>query len=391
MKKIFFIPVATALMLAICAGCSPAAKKNGGGNSVPVLVAQATLTNVPVKINPPPVGHVMAFSTVSVHSQIQGLISAIHFKEGQEVKKGDPLFSIDPRPTQSVLAQAKADLQRDQAQLEYAKVDFTRQQKLFDQKLISQDQLDTNRASLDALVGTIAADKAAIKSAALNLEFCEITAPVDGVAGSLQSYVGNVVKAPDDTLVTINQIHPIYVQFAVPESLLPQIQKEMTSRALKVSVTYDGMNTSPPQGELTFVDNSVDASTGQIALRATFKNENNALWPGQFVEAQLTLSELTNAVVVPSQAVQDGQNGEFIYVVEQSPTNADIQVVEERPVTVGISYGNHTVIAKGLNADETVVTDGQLKLAPGIKVNTKSSAKMATDSATKLSSPTNTP
>ena len=180
--------------------------------------------------------------------------------------------------------------------------------------------------------GTVAADKAAITNALLNLEFCEIRAPIDGVTGGLQSYAGNVVKAPDDTLVTINQIHPIYVQFGVPEQFLPEIRKEMREHPLKVSVSFENMNGPPPQGELTFIDNTVDPTTGMIQLKATFPNENSALWPGQFVTVTLTLSELTNAVVVPSQAVQTGQNGQFVYVVKSD------QTVEERPVTIGITY-----------------------------------------------------
>ena len=234
--------------------------------------------------------------------------------------------------------------------------------------MISQDELDTNRASLDALTGTVAADKAAITNALLNLDYCQIRAPVDGRTGGLQSYAGNVVKAPDDTLLTINQIHPIYVAFAVPEQYLPEIKREMREKTLKVSVTFQNMDGPPPQGELTFIDNSVDMTTGTIQLRATFPNEDNALWPGQFVKVKLTLSELTNAVVVPSQAVQTGQNGQFIYVVKPDPTNTTSQIVENRPVTIGITYQGETVVEKGLKAGETVVTDGQLRLAPAVKV-----------------------
>jgi membrane fusion protein, multidrug efflux system len=370
MKNSILTPATVALVTALLAdGCS--GKKNNEPAGAPVLAAMAGLTNVPVQIDPPPVGHVMAYSTVTIHSQIQGMISKIHFREGQEVKKGDPLFTIDPRPSQAALNQARANLERDQAQLEYAKINFAREQKLFDQKLISQDELDTNKASLDALLGTVAADQAAITNALLNLEFCHIDAPVDGVTGGLQSYVGNVVKAPDDILLTINQIHPIYVAFAVPEQYLPEIQREMRAKKLKVFASFENMAGSPPQGELTFVDNSVDMTTGTIQLRATFPNEDSALWPGQFVEVELTFSELTNAIVVPSQAVQTGQNGEYVYVVKPD------QTVDERPVTIGITYQGETVVQKGLAAGETVVTDGQLRLAPGVKVTVKSLAQSA--------------
>src|ERR1700690_2237636 len=331
----------------LAGGCSRSTNNDLLGTGAPVLVAQAVETNLPVQIDPPPVGHVMPYSTVTIHSQIQGMISEVHFQEGQEVKRGDLLFTIDPRPSQAALDQARAALERDTAQLAYAKINFAREQKLFDQKLISQDELDTNRASQDALAGTVAADRAAITNALLNLDYCQIRAPIDGRTGSLQAYAGNVVKAPDDTLLTINQIHPIYVEFAVPEQYLPKIKKEMGKKALKVTPAFQTLGGPPPQGELTFVDNSVDMTTGTIQLKATFPNENNALWPGQFVQVTLTLSELTNAIVVPSQAVQTGQNGQFIYVVKPD------QTVEQRSVTIGITHQGETVVQNGLKPGET--------------------------------------
>ena len=372
MKNSTLISTLAVVATMLVNGCSGGAKKGAGGAGAPVLVAQAVETNVPVQIDPPPVGHVMPYSTVTIHSQIQGMISEVHFREGQEVKKGDLLFTIDPRPSQAALDQASAALERDTAQLEYATINFAREQKLFDQKLISQDELDTNRASQDALTGTVAADRAAITNALLNLDYCQIRAPIDGRTGSLQSYEGNVVKAPDDILLTINQIHPIYIAFAVPEQYLPEIERKMREKTLKVSVTFQNMDGPPAQGELTFIDNSVDMTTGTIQLRATFPNEDNTLWPGQFVQVTLTLSELTNVVVVPSQAVQTGQNNQFVYVVKPDPTNTTSQIVENRPVTVGITYQNETVVEKGLQAGEMVVTDGQLRLEPGTKVNIKS-------------------
>ena len=375
MEKYILIPAAVALLAAILAcGCS--GKKPSAPSGAPVLVAKAIATNVPVQIDPPPVGHVTPVSTVTIHSQIGGLISAVHFKEGSEVKSNDLLFTIDPRPTQAALDQARANLERDSGQLEYQKVNFGRDQKLLAAKIISKDQLDTDKSSLDAAIGTTSADRAAITNALLNLEFCEIRAPFDGVTGSVQLHEGDVVKAPDDTLLTINRIHPIYVEFAVPEQYLPEIKKQMRDATLKVLVTFENMTVPPPQGELTFVDNSVDETTGTILLKATFPNEDDALWPGQFVNVTLTLSELTNAVVVPSQAVQVGQSGQFIYVVD-----AD-QTVENRPVETGITFNNKTVVAKGLQAGETVVTDGQLRLAPKMKVTIKSS-----DSASNTNAP----
>jgi multidrug efflux system membrane fusion protein len=372
MKKFILISASMALAAILLNGCSRGAKNEMAG--APVLVAKAVETNVPVQIDPPPVGHVMPVSTVTIHSQIGGIISEVHFQEGQEVKKGDLLFTIDPRPTQAALDQARANLERDSGQLEYQKANYARDQKLLAAKIISQDQFDTDTASRDAAIGTVAADKAAITNALLNLEFCHIRSPIDGKTGSLQAYEGNVVKAPDDVLLTINQIHPIYVQFAVPEQFLPEIQKQMRGRTLKASVTFENMTVPPPQGNLTFVDDAVDQTTGTILLKATFPNEDDALWPGQFVQVTLTLSELTNAVIVPSQAVQVGQNGQFIYVVK-----AD-QTVENRPVKIGIPFGNQMVVQSGLKAGETVVTDGQLRLAPKMKVTVKSSGDSATNS-----------
>jgi multidrug efflux system membrane fusion protein len=378
MKKILF-PSLFALAAAMAAGgCSGGAKQTAG--SVPVLVARAFTTNVPVQIDPPPFGHVMPISTVAVHSQIGGILQKVYFKEGQEVKKGDLLFTIDPRPSQAALESAKAALARDQAQLANAKIQFDREQKLLDQKLVSQDEFDTSKAGYDALTGTTAVDQAAVTNAQLNLEFTEIRAPLDGVTGSLQFHEGNVVKAPDDALVTVNQIHPIYVQFAVPEQFLPEIQKEMRGKTLAVRAAFENM-TTPPQGELTFVDNAVDSTTGTILLKAAFPNTDNALWPGRYVNVTLTLAELTNAIVVPSQAVQTGQTGQFIYVVKADPTNAASQVVEHRPVTTGITYQGETVVQGGLKAGETVVIDGQLRLASGVKVSVKSSGNAATNSA----------
>src|SRR5712671_3365479 len=317
MKKI--ISISLALVAAVLAGGCSRANPKAGVAVAPVLVAVAVKTNVPVRIDPPPVGHVMPYSTVTIRPQVGGIISAVHFKEGQDVKKGDLLFTIDARSMQAALGMARATLARDTAQMENAKIQFAREQKLFDQKLVSQDEFDTSKAALDALTGTVAADASAIANAKLNLEFTEIRAPFDGRTGSLQFHEGNVVKAPDDTLLTINQIHPIYVVFAVAERYLPEIKRQMNGKPLAVTAAYENLDPAgagPPQGELTFIDNAVDMATGTIQLKATFANEDNALWPGQFVQVTLTLSELTDTIVVPSQAVQTGQTGQFVYVVK---------------------------------------------------------------------------
>ena len=362
MKKFILIPPALALAVAVLVGGCSVKKKSGIAEvPVPVLVARSIATNVPVRIDPPPVGHVTAYSAVTIRPQVGGILQQVHFKEGTEVKSNALLFTIDSRPIQAVLA-------RDRAQLKNAEIQFDREQKLFDQRLVSQDEFDTSKAVRDTLAATVRSDE-------LNLAYTEVRAPFDGVTGSLQFHEGSVVKATDDTLLTINRIHPIYVVFSVPEQFLPEIQKQMRGQTLKVSVTYENMTVTPPQGDLTFVDNSVDTTTGQIQLKATFSNEDDALWPGQFVNVTLTLSELKDAVVVPSQALQVGQNGQFVYVV-----NGD-QKVEMRPVKTGVTFNGEAVVKTGLKAGETVVTDGQLRLSPNTKVIIKNVDPVTTTKA----------
>ena len=350
--------------MVLATGCSHK-KTPQGTPPVPVLTAKAIATNIPVLIDPPPVGHVTPILSVTVRPQTGGVISKVHFQEGRNVQAGDLLFTIDPRPMLAALEQAKAALQRDTAQLENAKIQFDGEQKLFDQKLVSQDDYDTSRAACDALAGTVAADGAAVRNAQLNLDYTQIRAPVSGRTGALQFHEGNVVKSPDDVLVTINQIHPIYAEFAVPERYLPEIQRQMHDHTLAVTASFENMEGPPQQGELTFVDNSVDQMTGTIQLRATFPNDLDVLWPGQFVKTELQLDELTNAVAVPTQAVQVGQNGQFSFVV-----NAD-KTVDLRPVKTSVTCRGLMVVTSGVSAGETVVTDGQLRLLPGSKVNEK--------------------
>ena len=335
----------------LAAGCSQNVVATSGA-PVPVLTAKAAEKTMPVRIEPPPVGHVAPIQSVTIRPQIGGLIHSVNFSEGQEVKKGDLLFTIDPRPAQAQLA-------HDQAQLENAQIQFDRQQKLFADKLISQDEFDTSKTARAALVATVQADE-------LNLGYCEIRAPIDGRTGGLQFHEGNVVKAPDDVLLTINQIHPIYAAFAVPERWLPEIQKQMRQRTLTVAATFANLDSESPQGELSFVDNAVDAMTGTILLKATFPNTDGKLWPGQFVQIALELDTLTNAVIVPAQAVQNGQIGQFVFVVRTDKT------VESRPVKTSMTVNGETAITTGVSAGETVVTDGQLRLAPGVAVEDKS-------------------
>ena len=361
------LAVGGAALLEGCSRAPSAEAKQGHAPTrppVPVLVSPAVETNVPVQVRA--IGNVLPYAKVTIRSQITGQLKEVHFREGQAVTTGAPLFTIDPRPAQGALEYAKANLARDVAMLENARIEFNRQTKLFESALISRDEFDKARANREALEGTVQADKAAVNGATLNLEFTSIRSPVDGVTGNLLVYAGNIVKAPDDPMLTINQIHPIFVTFGVAEQFLPMIKTELVEKPLTVEATFQKSDVPPQLGVLTFIDNTVDPTTGMIQLKATFPNQSDVLWPGQFVQVTLTLSEQPHVVVVSSQAIQNSQRGEFVYV-----TKAD-QTVEMRPVVTGITRDGQTVVEKGLQAGEIVVTDGQLRLVPGAKISISS-------------------
>jgi multidrug efflux system membrane fusion protein len=328
-----------------------------------VLIARAVARDVPVEIQA--IGIVQAYSLVSMRSQITGPITEVHFEEGQEVKEGDLLFTIDPRPWEAALNQAQANVQRDEAQMVNARLGFERTSNLFQSKIASQQDYDTAEAAYLGARSTVVADQAAITNAQVSLDYTAIRAPIDGRTGSLSVKKGNVVKSPDDVMVTITQIRPVYVAFAVPEQQLTAIRRRSSEAPLPVKAFAPSETNQPAWGELTFIDNTVDTNTGTIVLKATFANTNQMLWPGQYVKTALTLSNLAQATIVPSQAVQTGQNGEFIFVVKPDET------VEARPVVAGITFGELRVIQSGLKPGETVVTDGQLRLTPGAKVSVK--------------------
>lgn len=355
-----------ALLLASCSRRAPVAgrpESGAGSGPVPVLVARAAARNVPVEVQA--IGTVQAYSAVAVRSQLTGKIAAVHFREGQEVRVGDRLFTLDSRPWRAALNQAQANCKRDEAQLASARLEFERTKSLFDGKIASQQDYDTAEAAYQALEATVLADNAAVSNAQVNLEYTEIRSPIEGRAGNLTIKAGNVVKAPDDILLSITQVHPIYVAFAVPEQSLPAIRREARRRALQVMANAPGDAGEAARGELTFIDNTVDTNTGTILLKATFANANDVLWPGQFVQVSLTLSNLVDATVVPSQAVQAGQDGEFVFVVKADNS------VEARPVETSIAYDGQIVVVSGVKPGDTVVTDGQLRLVPGAKVNIK--------------------
>jgi multidrug efflux system membrane fusion protein len=345
-----------------------------------VRVAPARIEDVPVEIRA--IGNVQAYSTVAIRSQITGPIMQVHFREGQEVKVGDLLFTIDPRPWEALVNQAQANAKRDEANLLSARLEFMRTSNLFVSKIASQDDFDKAEAAFRSLEATVLSDNAAISNAQVSLDYTSIRSPVDGRTGSLAVKAGNVVKAPDDVLVSITQIRPIYVGFAVPERQLPTIRQRAREAALLVKAFAPGETNNIAVGELTFIDNTVDTNTGTIFLKGTFANTNDVLWPGQFVQTSLTVNTLTQATLVPSQAVQIGQNGEYIFVVKPDST------VEVRTnIVTGGSYEGQTVITSGMKPGETIVTDGQLKLTPGAKVAVKAPDAKSSSTNTALATP----
>jgi len=355
--------LATLLMLG---GCGSGPVKSEGMKMefrVPVTVARATVKNVPVQVEA--IGNVEAYSNVSVRTQIAGEIEHAYFTQGQDVKKDQLLFTLDRRPFQATLDQLEANLARDQAQLANARAQAERNNKLFQAGIISKDQYDTIRTTAQAQEATVRADQAAIENAKVNLSYCSIYSPLDGRTGSYQVYPGNIAKVNDTILVVINQIHPIYVTFAVPEQYLAEVKEYQAKGPLAVEAQIPNDSRPPASGQLTFIDNAVDIPTGTIKMRATFQNSDNRLWPGQFVNVVMRLSMNSNVTVVPSQSVQTGQTGKYIFVVKPDLT------AEIRPVTAGETVQGETVIEKGVAPGETVVTDGQLLLAPGSKVEIK--------------------
>jgi membrane fusion protein, multidrug efflux system len=341
---------------------------------VPVLTAQAVEKTVPIQLRA--IGTVEAYSTVSVRSQIDGRIAGIHFQEGQDVKKGDLLVTIDPQPFEAALRQSEANLARDRAQLAQAANDEKRYAYLLAQGVGSREQYDQAHANAQALRATAMADQAAVQSAKINLGYTQIHSPIDGRTGSLMLHPGNLVKANDSgsTIVVINQIRPIYVDFNVPEKDLEEVRRDMNGRQLAVEVRPRGPNveTEPENGTLSFIDNTVNATTGTFELKGLFANKTERLWPGQFVDATLTLSELPDTILVPAQAIQTGQDGSFVFVVAQDMS------AKPRPVIVGDSIEGQTVVKSGLKAGEIVVTDGQLRLFPGAKVKIKTALDQPT-------------
>jgi multidrug efflux system membrane fusion protein len=326
-----------------------------------VGVVKAQAQAVPVLVTA--VGNIDSLRTVSVKSRVDGQVIAVRFKPGDAVKAGDVLFQLDDRTAQAALQQAEAALARDTATLENQKREFARQEQLMGAKITTQQDYDASRTAVAVTTQVLAVDRAAIENAKLNLEYATIRAPIGGRTGKVLIDLGNIVKANDNVfMVSVNQIQPIYVTFSVPQRYLDDIRSRMRGGVLPVTVSSPDTQRQLAQGRLEFVDNSVDPSTGTILLRAVFANENEALWPGQFVNATLVLRTEEDAVVLPPDAIQTGREGAFVYVVTAENT------VQYRVVTVDRIVAGAAVISKGVAAGETVVTDGQLNLVDGSKV-----------------------
>jgi multidrug efflux system membrane fusion protein len=351
------------LIIALLAsGCS--SKKAVSIPPVPVTVAQAMLQPEPLSLNA--IGSVEPIETVSVKAQVGGVINKVSFLEGQEVRAGQDLFQIDPRPFQTALDSALAQLARDKSQAANARTQATRYADLVKKDYVTQEQYDSVRTQADMLRSTVQVDEAAVAQARLNLDYATIKAPISGRTGSLLVKRGNVVRANDATLVVINQINPIRVSFSIPGDQLPQVQKYAARGKLAVHVQSSrNGGGSEVKGYLTFLDNTVDPQTGTVTLKAECPNQANSLWPGQFVDTELVLTIEAAVLTVPAGAVITGQEGTFVFIVGRDKT------VRKQAVKINRTLDSIMIIDKGLKAGDTVVTDGQMRLLPGAPVQIK--------------------
>jgi len=371
-------PVALAAFLsaAACSGgeaiqATPPSGRGGGGGQnaqVPVTVAKAVHKSMPITIQG--IGTVIAASTVSVHAQITGEMTSVNFKEGEDVEKGQVLVTLDRRPFEAALQQAQATLEKDTAQAANARAQAARYQDLLERGIATREQVDTMRTQAAALDATVAADRANVETAKVQLTYATIIAPMSGRTGLLQVHPGNLVRAQDtQTIVTINKVTPVYVSFSVPEGQLPALKRFIAAQGtLPASAIAPTDSGSPSTGRINFIDNAVDSTTGTIKVKGTFPNDDRRLWPGQFVNVTVTLTSDPNAIVVPTPAVQTGQQGTFVFVVQPD------QTVDLRPVTVARIAGDDTVVQAGVAAGDTVVTDGHLRLVPGSRISVKNSS-----------------
>ncbi len=332
---------------------------------VPVTAAKAVVKDMPVELRE--IGTIEGYRSVPIYAQITGQLVKIHFKEGQDVKKGQPLFTIDPTQYQAKVRQAEARLAQDTAQMKFSIDEAKRYKYLYDKGAVALSDYENKQSIADAQGSLVLADKAQVQDARLDLAHCFISAPFDGRMGAYAVFEGRMIKDVDTQLATVNQITPVYATFSVPEKNLPDIRKYSAAGKLKTRAIIAGYTGQAPEGELTFMDNTVNTQTGMILLKATFPNADRFLWPGQFVNVILTLSTEKDAVVVPERAIQLSQTGKYAFVVKTGNT------VEYRVVTTDRTVDGLTVVRKGISAGETVVTDGHFKLRDGFPVEIRDS------------------
>jgi membrane fusion protein, multidrug efflux system len=343
--------------------------------SVPVVVAQVERKPMPVRIDV--IGIVQPIATVGVRSRIDGQISAVNIKDGQEVKAGDVLIQMDDRAIAAQLKQAQAMVVRDRANLANAQREIARYKPLNDKDFVSHEQMDQVNTTGATTEAVLEADMANVQNLQVQLDYCTIRAPMDGRVGAITLKTGNGVKENDTLIVTINQMKPIYVNFAVPQNELPAIRAAMAAGTITISVRAAGDTKDPVTGKLGFIDNQIDPATGTIAVRGVFDNGDERLWPGQFVNVQMTLKMEPDAIVMPQAALLVGQDGNYVYIAKPDNT------VETRPVTVDRTMDGLTIIAKGLNEGEQVVVDGQSRVTDGtrVEIHPKGEAAVKTEPA----------
>lgn len=360
---IVFFPLSAVLVLSGCGNKEqiPTPGSAGGRPPAPVVVASVERRDIPVQISA--IGNVEAYQTVQIRSQVSGQIQKIFFREGEDVHKDQLLFQLDKRPFQADLEKAIGQMKHDQAQAENSRIQAERYSGLEKEGVASHEQADQIRAQARADASAVEADKAAVDAARVQLQYTDIAAPIDARAGALMINLGNLVKANDTPyLVQLNQVSPIYATFSVPEAHLDQVRQHFSSGQLKVLAYPKGQSANPALGRLTFIDNGVDITTGTVKLKGTFQNKDRRLWPGEFVDVALELSTQKNAIVVPTKAIQTGQQGEYVYVVRTDST------AESRPVRTAGAYQDLTLVSDGLKAGESIIVDGQLRVAPNAKV-----------------------
>lgn len=362
--------IAFVLLVTLCGVTVPGCEQStaGGGDEIggstsmaqPVRVATVRTQSAPLTI--PAIGTVEAMATVTIRPQVDGRLTKVNFADGREVDAGDVLFEIDPRPSQAALQLAQANLARDQALAEDAKREAQRMERLYAKDNAAERERNHAEADADAKAAQVRADQAMVEQAEQQLEYCTIHAPIAGRVGARLAEVGDVVKANDTALVVLKQIHPIYVSFSVAESHLTEIRRYAAAGPLTVEALFPPDDTATERGTLTFIDNQVDRNTGMIRMRGTFSNKDKAMWPGQYVDVSLILTTRPNAIVVPTRAVQAGPHGQYVFVVKPDKT------VEMTPVKIADALDDSSVVESGLSPGQEVVTDGQLRLAPGSRV-----------------------